>query len=160
MSFVPKRIKTDKDILSFARRVKTAFFSGLSFFVVFLIFAGFGLAVAYLMHLIVSIGDKHQEPFSAPAWLKKFEPYSIGFFILALLVLAGIEPWKDVYRYFRYGTVEPEQESVPTSELGESREQEVSPQEELAPVIVDQSILPARSRSQPNSRKNNRRKRH
>ncbi len=101
-----ERFQSDKDILSLAKRVKTAFFSGLAFFLVFVILVCFGLPVAYIAHLVVNIGSQPPERFTMPSWVKSAESWSIGIFVLALLVLAAVEPWKDAYRYFRYGSVE------------------------------------------------------
>ncbi len=104
-----ERIKTDKDILNFARRVKAAFFSSLAFFLIFVILVGFGLPIAYIAHLIVNIGDSRPERFAIPKWVRPIESWSVGVFILALLVLAAAEPWKDAYKYFRYGSIEPDE---------------------------------------------------
>jgi len=130
---VKEAIKADKDVLKIARLVKTAFFSGLGFFLVFLIFAGFGLAIAYVLHLIVNIGSEPPERFTIPSWVKPVEGWSVGVVILAFIALSVAQPWKDAYRYFRYGSVEPE-EAEPIRPTEGTSLPEAPPTEEVPPT--------------------------
>jgi len=162
-----ERIKTDKDILNFARRIKATFFSSLAFFLIFVILAGFGLPIAYIAHLIVNVGDSRPERFAIPKWVRPVESLSVGVFILALLVLAAAEPWKDAYRYFRYGNIEPDETTeaveiedvkTPVTEIGRSDEASDSGSD-ANPANVNSNVNRSPSRSQ-SARKNRRGRRH
>lgn len=134
-----KRLELKEIAARYTKRVITALFAGFAFFLIFLILAGFGLAVAYVAFLIVNIGSDHSEKFAVPEWVKPYERWSVGFFILSLISLAGLQAWKDALRYFRYETIEPEenQKAKEDDKLQESRATEEEIEAPDPPLVAE-----------------------